>query len=382
MERVQDNSKILLVDDDAKNLQVAMSILKEYNVIYAQSGHKALELLETNAFDLILLDVVMPTLDGYEVCQKIKADDRFKNIPIIFLTVKDDKNDIVKGFEHGAVDYITKPFFSEVLLKRVELHLSLSHALKDLKVMNTNLNDLVEEQVEELRRKEQILFQQSKLSAMSDMIDAISREWNQPLNIIKLYLQSLNLQFSIEDIDIKQSQEMVEKTILEVTKLDDTMQNFQKFFKNDIEKQSVNIKVLLDNVVFLFKDQINKRKIDVSIDGSNLINFDFIYDEVKHIFMKLLSFSLKNFADMNKEKKFISFNINEDDNSIYINYKDNCSLDDDKCISNEFDSNSELSNESFDLGFYLMGVFIEKNGGFLDVIKNNEGVCLSIRFDK
>ena len=112
MNRVQNNSKILLVDDDAKNLQVAMSILKEYNVIYAQSGQKALDLLETNNFDLILLDVVMPSLDGYEVCQEIKNNDKFKNIPIIFLTVKDDKNDIVKGFEYGAVDYITKPFFS------------------------------------------------------------------------------------------------------------------------------------------------------------------------------------------------------------------------------------------------------------------------------
>lgn len=380
MNRVQNNSKILLVDDDVKNLQVAMSILKEYNVIYAQSGQKALELLETNSFDLILLDVVMPNLDGYEVCEQIKNSDKFKNIPIIFLTVKDDKKDIVKGFEYGAVDYITKPFFSEVLLKRVELHLSLSHALKDLKDMNTNLNKLVNEQVEELRKKEQILFQQSKVTAMSEMIDAISREWNQPLNIIKLYLQSLFLQLNVNEVDIDESKKMLEKTIEEVTKLDDTMQNFQKFFKNDIEKQSVNIKVLLDSVVFLFKDQINKQKIDVSINGSNLINFDFIYDEVKHVFMKLLSFSLEHFGNITKKENFINFNIDEDKDSIYIKYKDNCSLGDDKCISEEFNKN--LSPDKFDLGFYLMSIFIEKNGGFLDVFKNSEGVCLSIRFDK
>ena len=73
-------NKILLVDDDSKNLQIAMSILKDYNVIYAQSGEKALELLEKNQFDLILLDVVMPIMNGYEVCSKIKKDEKTKKL--------------------------------------------------------------------------------------------------------------------------------------------------------------------------------------------------------------------------------------------------------------------------------------------------------------
>lgn len=81
-------NKILIVDDDTKNLQVAMNILKNYNVIYAQNGEKAFELLEKNNFDLILLDVVMPMMDGYNVCSKIKENEKTKNIPIVFLTVK------------------------------------------------------------------------------------------------------------------------------------------------------------------------------------------------------------------------------------------------------------------------------------------------------
>ena len=81
-------NKILLVDDDPKNLQVAMSILKDYNVIYAQSGEKALELLEKNRFDLILLDVVMPTMDGYYVCSKIKENEKTKKNPSNFSNCK------------------------------------------------------------------------------------------------------------------------------------------------------------------------------------------------------------------------------------------------------------------------------------------------------
>ena len=181
-------NKILLVDDDTKNLQVAMNILKDYNVIYAQSGEKALELLDKNKFDLILLDVVMPIMDGYYVCSKIKENEKTRKIPVIFLTVKDDEKDIVKGFELGAVDYIIKPFYSEVLLKRVELHLKLASAINEIEKINSNLSEIVKEQLKELRQKDEIIVQHSKISAIASVIDIISVQWKKPLDKIKLYL--------------------------------------------------------------------------------------------------------------------------------------------------------------------------------------------------
>ena len=134
-------NKILLVDDDTKNLQVAMNILKDYNVIYAQSGDKALELLEKNNFDLILLDVVMPTMDGYFVCSKIKQNEKTKKIPVIFLTVKDDEktknipiiflsgkdssSDIEQAYESGGIDYVVKPFITIELITKANSYVRL-----------------------------------------------------------------------------------------------------------------------------------------------------------------------------------------------------------------------------------------------------------------
>ena len=371
------HNKILLVDDDAKNLQVAMSILKDYNVIYAQSGEKALELIDENEFDLILLDVVMPILDGYAVCKEIKKKPKSRNTPIIFLTVKDDEKDIVKGFEEGAVDYITKPFFSAVLLKRVELHLKLSTAMRDLKDVNTNLNDIVKEQVEDIRQKEKILFQQSKIAAMSDMIDVIALQWKQPLDMIKLYIQSLQL--TIDNSDVKDT---LEKTLKETNKLDETMYDFQKFFKNDMEKQDVNLKVLIDNVSFLLKDQLIKQNIDLSISGDNLVSLFTAYDELKHVFIKLLTHSIDTFATSKCGEKYIVLEINEDENSIFINYKDNSENIEEHTINDILDLNSSIKNNSFDLGFYLMKVFIEKNRGILDVNCNKNGMILTIEFNK
>ncbi len=374
-------NKILLVDDDTKNLQVAMSILKDYNVIYAQSGDKALELLEKNRFDLILLDVVMPTMDGYFVCSKIKQNEKTKKIPVIFLTVKDDEKDIVKGFELGAVDYITKPFYSEVLLKRVEVHLKLASVMNELEIVNTNLNVLVKEQVSEIRQKDEIIVQQSKISAMASIIDVITLQWKQPLDKIKLYLQSLDFKFT--NIDEFKSDEIFKKTLEEVNKLDVVMDDFHKFFNNRKNKENVNIKVSLDNVLFSLKDEMNRLNIDINIEGDNLLSLNIVFDELKHIFSKLISKSIENFKSNNLvQNKQISINFEDSNQSIFIIYKDNTDAYDEEQIEKFFLTPCSLKHDNFDLGFYLVKVFVEKNFGLINVEKTNDGIKYIIRFDK
>ncbi|MDD2895844.1 MAG: response regulator [Aliarcobacter sp.] len=374
-------NKILLVDDDTKNLQVAMSILKDYNVIYAQSGDKALELLEKNRFDLILLDVVMPTMDGYFVCSKIKENEKTKKIPVIFLTVKDDEKDIVKGFELGAVDYITKPFYSEVLLKRVELHLKLASVMNELELVNTNLNVLVKEQVNQIRQKDEIIVQQSKISAMASIIDVITLQWKQPLDKIKLYLQSLDLKFT--NINEFKSDEIFKKTLEEVNKLDVVMDDFHKFFNNRKNKENVNIKVSLDNVLFSLKDEMNRLNIDINIQGDNLLSLNIVFDELKHIFSKLISKSIENFKSNNLvQNKQITINFEDSNQSIFIIYKDNTDAYDEEQIEKFFLTPCSLKHDNFDLGFYLVKVFVEKNFGLLSVEKTEDGIKYIIRFDK
>ena len=118
------NKHILIVDDVADNIQIAMNILKEenYQFSFARTGNEALSILqeETNSFDLILLDIMMPGMDGFEVCQQLKASPRLKDIPVIFLTARVDAESVAKGFEVGGVDYVTKPFSPRELSARVK----------------------------------------------------------------------------------------------------------------------------------------------------------------------------------------------------------------------------------------------------------------------
>ncbi len=117
---------ILVVDDEPVNLQIMRFILKDYcQAAFATGGAKALELVEKIRPDLILLDVMMPEMDGFEVCTRLKANPETLDIPVIFLTAKSQTEDIVQGFSVGAVDYVTKPFRKEELLARVRTHIRL-----------------------------------------------------------------------------------------------------------------------------------------------------------------------------------------------------------------------------------------------------------------
>lgn len=118
---------ILTVDDNPQNLQLLGKLLSEngYDVGVALSGVQALNFVNNNNPDLILLDIMMPGIDGYDVCRTIKSNIKTRHIPIIFITAKTETDDIVKGFDAGGVDYVTKPFNTRELLARVKTHVEM-----------------------------------------------------------------------------------------------------------------------------------------------------------------------------------------------------------------------------------------------------------------
>ena len=127
-------SNILIVDDIPSNIRLMVSLLDErgYSVSYAQSGPHAIELCKKVSFDLILLDVMMPGMDGFEVCKELKTMEHTKDVPVVFLTARTDQVSVLKGFEIGGIDYVTKPFSEKELLVRISTHLELKHARDEL----------------------------------------------------------------------------------------------------------------------------------------------------------------------------------------------------------------------------------------------------------
>jgi putative two-component system response regulator len=164
--------KILIVDDSPEAITVLGNALpKHYKRQAALSGEKAIALLESTAElpDLILLDVMMPGMDGYEVCKYLKNDEKFKEIPVIYLSALTDIKDKAKAFEQGGVDFIVKPFNIKEIQARVETHLKMRFFQKELEVCNNNLERIVSEKIKEISDSQmETIFTLAKLAEARD----------------------------------------------------------------------------------------------------------------------------------------------------------------------------------------------------------------------
>ena len=149
MEPSSNNSVILIVDDTPENVDVLAGVLREhYQIKVALNGPKALKIAQSDpAPALILLDVMMPEMDGYQVCLQLQADERTRRIPVIFVTAKSEVEDEAQGFGLGAVDYITKPVNPAIVLARVRTHLALRHSLRKLEDLSLKLARYLPRQV-------------------------------------------------------------------------------------------------------------------------------------------------------------------------------------------------------------------------------------------
>ncbi|MDP2574680.1 two-component system response regulator [Vibrio penaeicida] len=187
MSQQGDKKTILIVDDTAENRTLITGLLKdEYRVLAAVSGMQALELCERFKPDMVLLDIMMPVMDGYEVCYQLKKNPKTDSIPVIFLTAKSQIEDEQKGFDVGAVDYILKPISPPILLARVQTHLKLQFVLDSLKDHNDELERRVKERTEELE-----MLQDATILAMASLAETRDNDTGNHIRRTQKYVKIL-----------------------------------------------------------------------------------------------------------------------------------------------------------------------------------------------
>ena len=201
---------ILIVDDNPNNLHLLAKLLTEngYKARPAPSGSLALKSVQSTLPDLILLDVKMPDMDGYEVCRRLKADMRTRNVPVIFISALAEATDKIKGFSVGAMDYIAKPFQHEEILARVKTHVSLSRAGRRLKEQNLRLqkeimgrmqagkelkrsHDELSQALTELKRTQAQMLQSEKMASIGQLAAGVAHEINNPIGFINSNFETL-----------------------------------------------------------------------------------------------------------------------------------------------------------------------------------------------
>lgn len=272
MDQLNREHQILIVDDTPKNIQVLGQILSEqgYKIIVATNGLQALKAVEKKTPDLILLDINMPELDGYETCQRLKADERLEEIPVIFLTARTETEDIVKAFSVGGVDYITKPFNSSELLARVKLQLVLKEKKDELQEISENNKQLVRILLHDLRNPIGAIqsinqMAESDPAIYTDMRHLIVKATDNCMSI----LDSVRKMYSIEDE------------------------------KYSPELKDVNLKPFIQSALLIFQHQLEKKNISVHLEIPEDITIcvdpsSFVHSVFNNLMTNAIKFSCTN----------------------------------------------------------------------------------------
>ena len=348
------------MDDTPTNISVLFDYLdqKGFKVLVARDGESAIEQVKFAKPDLILLDVMMPGIDGFETCRRLKDDDETKDIPVIFMTALSDTMDKVRGFNIGAVDYVTKPIHQEEVLARVITHLTIRNLHRGLEEKNVLLQQEITERKrveqeliaanKELRDTQVQLVQSEKMASLGNLVAGIAHEINNPIGAINstadLNSRCLN---KIEDllrpsamknnVDLQRSLDILKKNNLVTANAGERIAKMVKSLKNfarldEAEFQKANIHEGIDNTLVLL-NHVLKDKITIIKEYGEIPEIFCYPNDLNQVFMNLLV----NATQAIENKGTIKIKTHKEQSSVYVKISDSGKGIPPENISNIFD---------------------------------------------
>lgn len=366
---MRDKQSILIVDDAKDNVDILVEVLKNYDLITALNGETALKIIEEEDIDLILLDIMMPDMDGFEVCSIIKKNKKTSHIPIIFLSALNKYEDIQKGFELGAVDYVTKPFNPNELISRTHTHLR-------LRSYERELEKRVTQEIAKNSMKQQIIHQQSKQAALGELLMHIAHQWKQPL----ASLGSINL---LQQTKMEQDIEITKDELLENTKksadlisfMSETVDTFKDFYDPNFKEDSFSLTNSVNNVIAISDATFEYENIKITLHSHEDKDTYANENEFTQVIFSILN-NAKNIFKL-RETKEPRINIEVENQKLTIS--DNGGGIDVRVINDIFLPFISTTNGS-GVGLYIAKEIITKNGGVISVKNSDIGSVFIVEF--
>lgn len=335
---MQMKAEILVVDDTLANLEVVSDVLSPagYRVSIATNGERALKQLQNQLPDLILLDIQMPGMSGFQTCEKIKLDQKLSAIPIIFLTALSDTESIAQGFSLGAVDYVTKPFREAELLARVQMHLSLRTLTAQLEAQVESRTAELQTALGELEKSQLQLIQNEKMTALGGLVAGVAHEINNPvgcilgnvgatrayisdlLGLLDLYAKELpnpsaQLAEELEDADLDYVREDLPKLIRAMEDSGDRIKSISKslrtFSRSDTEnKQPFDFKEGIESTILILRHRLKANEqrpaIEVTTNYGDIPAVNCFPGQLNQVFMNILANAIDMFDEIAQQRSF------------------------------------------------------------------------------
>ncbi|MCX7985543.1 MAG: hybrid sensor histidine kinase/response regulator [Bacteroidales bacterium] len=379
---------ILMVDDNPKNLQLLGTTLRNegYQVEFATSGRIALNWVSKKNFDLILLDIMMPEMSGYEVCEQIRKIHDYDDVPIVFLTAKTEKESVVYGFKIGAQDYITKPFDTAELLARVRTHLELRYNKLELKNINKHLEELVEERTRELHSLNQKLQKANEElraldKAKSEFLHIIAHEIRTPLNGIKGsidIMKELNEHHSFGSLFsiLEESVNRLEKFALIALKI--TQLQIGKY---ELDFESVSVMSVVQHILQRYKETLQHKNININFKLKNDIKITADWELINTCFSAIIDNAVK----FSPPSGNITIEAEDEENHVLIKIIDEGPGFSEKAMQNLFKLFSpgvKHINENEGIDLAMSKLIMDAHGGEIQISNYSNGAVVSLIFPK
>ncbi len=359
-----DKFNILLVDDVSENIYSLKMMIEDsfdVNIFSALSAQEGMEILMKENIDLILTDVQMPEIDGFEFVEYLKNIEKTKDIPVIFITGIYDKDEYkTKGYNLGAIEYITKPIHDILLNSKLKVYIDIFEKRK--------------QNEEQIATKDRVLIHQSKMATMGEMIGVIAHQLKQPLNILSLYCNDVKDSYMIEEIDDKFIDDFSKNTKEQIKFLSETIDGFRDFFNPNKQKRVFEIKQAIEKSLKLMGNQIevNHVKLNLEVDDEKVYGIE---TELEQIFLNILNNSLDAFKERDTQNREINIKIFSKQSYTIVIMEDNAGGVKEQSLEKIFDPYYTTKSNGTGTGLYMVKLVIKNSfQGDLKINNSEKGL--------
>jgi signal transduction histidine kinase len=342
---------ILLVDDIPENIYSLKLLIEEsfnINIFSALSAQEAIGIIMQNSIDLILTDVQMPEIDGFEFARYLKDLDTTKHIPIIFITGIFEKDEYKnKGYDIGGIEYITKPIDNHLLTSKLKIYIDIYDTIK------TSQN--------RLSKTEDLLIHSTKMASMGEMIGLISHQLKQPLNVLSLFSEDIRLSYEFKEIDDTYMQNYYKNNKEQIQYMTNTINGFLDFFNPNKIKQKFFISHSINQAIQILSSKVEKLNLSFNLNIDEELKTFGVEVELTQVLINIINNSLDVFIERNIKSPEIFIKLFKKDDKNIIIIEDNAGGVENNQIEKLMDPYFTTKENGTGIGLYMVKLIMKNS---------------------